>query len=198
MGCCWLSFVAAVKLLLFGGALLAQARAQVVDALAGISRLPRTNLLVFHNPRGEISPVRSISDWDRRREEVIRGMKEIMGPLPNEEKKCALDVITNEAVDCGAFIKQSITYASEPGSRVPAFLLVPKQKQKAEARKMPALLALHPTDMQFGKRVVVESLRDHYHAYARDLAERGYVVLEPAYPRMADYQPDLKALGYES
>jgi dienelactone hydrolase len=45
---------------------------------------------------------------------------------------------------------------------------------------------------------VVESLRPHYRSYARDLAERGFVVLAPAYPLMAGYQPDLKALGHAS
>ena len=60
------------------------------------------------------------------------------------------------------------------------------------------MLALHPTDMQYGHRVVAEQLRANYRAYGRDLAERGYVVLAPAYPIMADYQPDLKALGYQS
>src|SRR5258706_9824537 len=52
--------------------------------------------------------------------------------------------------------------------------------------------------MEYGQRVVVEQLRANYRAYARDLAERGYVVLAPAYPLMANYQPDLKALGYKS
>ncbi len=31
-----------------------------------------------------------------------------------------------------------------------------------------------------------------------ELVRHGYVVLAPAYPLMADYQPDLKALGYRS
>src|SRR5438128_1615793 len=75
------------------------------------------------------------------------------------------------------------------------FLLVPTGKKP---QKRPAVLALHPTDMQFGNRVVVEPLRDHYRAYGKDLAERGYVVLAPAYPLMANYQPDLNSLGYKS
>ena len=34
--------------------------------------------------------------------------------------------------------------------------------------------------------------------YASELAERGYVTLAPNYPLLARYQPDLKALGWES
>ena len=34
--------------------------------------------------------------------------------------------------------------------------------------------------------------------YASELAERGYVTLAPNYPLLAKYQPDIKALGWES
>jgi hypothetical protein len=76
-------------------------------------------------------------------------------------------------------------------------LLVPKAAL-ASRQKLPAILCLHPTDMQYGHRVTVEKLRDNYRAYAHDLAQRGFVVLAPAYPVMANYQPDLKTLGYQS
>jgi len=52
--------------------------------------------------------------------------------------------------------------------------------------------------MEYGHRVIVEDLRSSYRAYGRDLAERGFIVIAPAYPLMANYQPDLKALGYRS
>jgi dienelactone hydrolase len=104
-------------------------------------------------------------------------------------------VITEAEEDSASYVRRQITYASEPKSRVPAFLLIPKQ---AANQRCPAMLVLHPTDMEYGHRVVTEQLREHYRAYGRDLAERGYVVLAPAYPLMADYQPDLKALGYQS
>ena len=35
-------------------------------------------------------------------------------------------------------------------------------------------------------------------SYASELAERGFVTLAPAYPLLANYQPDLAALGYMS
>jgi dienelactone hydrolase len=123
-------------------------------------------------------------------------MQEVMGPLPRKEKRCPLEMKVEQEVDCGSYTRQLITYAAEPGSRVPAYLLVPKNASRRTKR--PAILALHPTDMEYGHRVVVETLRNHYRAYAVDLVERGYVVLAPAYPLMANYQPDLKAVGYQS
>src|SRR6185503_5736080 len=90
-----------------------------------------------------------------------------------------------------------INYQSEPGSHVPAYLCLPKAALTWE-KNFPAVLCLHPTDSQYGFRVTVEKLRDNYRTYAHDLAERGFVVLAPAYPLLANYQPDLKALGWQS
>jgi dienelactone hydrolase len=160
-------------------------------------RLPRTNLLVFHDRTGAVVPVKSKADWQQRRAEILRGMTEVMGPLPGREKRCPLNVQIEQETNCGSYVRQSITYAAEPGSRVPACLLIPKAALRKN-KKFPAVLALHPTDMEYGYRVVAEQLRANYRAYGSDLAERGYVVLAPAYPIMAGYQPDLNALGYQS
>jgi dienelactone hydrolase len=167
------------------------------DLLPAPSRLPRTNLLVFHDRTGAVVPVKSKSDWQQRRAEILRGMIEVMGPLPGREKRCPLDLQIEQETDCGSYVRRTISYAAEPGSRVPAFLLIPKAALRAK-RTFPAVLALHPTDMEFGYRVVAEQLRANYRAYGSDLAERGYVVLAPSYPLMAGYQPDLHALGYQS
>jgi pimeloyl-ACP methyl ester carboxylesterase len=161
------------------------------------SRLPRTNLLVFHDRTGAVVPVKSKADWQQRRAEILHGMTEVMGPVPGPEKRCPLDVQIEQETDCGSYVRRAITYAAEPGSRVPAYLLIPKAALRKN-KKLPAVLALHPTDMEYGYRVVAEQLRANYRAYGRDLAERGYVVLAPAYPIMAGYQPDLEALGCQS
>lgn len=177
-------------------ALPVSAQVSLADGIAP-PRLPRTNLLVYHGRHGEVLPVKSKSDWQKRRAEIVRGFEQIAGPLPGRNTRCALDVRIEEKTDCGAYERQFITYASEPGSRVPAYLLVPKTALTARG-KTPAVLCLHPTDMEYGHRVIVEKLRDHYRAYAHDLAARGFVTLAPAYPLMANYQPDLQALGWQS
>jgi hypothetical protein len=162
-----------------------------------LSRLPRTNLLVYHGRHGEVLPVKSKTDWQKRRAEILRGFQQIAGPLPGREKRCALDLRLVETKDCGSYERRLITYAAEPGSRVPAYLLIPKVAFEPR-KKFPAVLCLAPTDKEFGQRVAVETLRDNYRAYAHDLAERGFVTLVPAYPLLAGYQPDLKALGWQS
>jgi dienelactone hydrolase len=161
------------------------------------TRLPRTNLLVYHDADGKILQVKSKADWQKRREEILRGMQSVMGKLPGKEKRCTLDVKIESEVDFGNYVQRFVTYESEPGCRVPAYLLIPKTALSSR-KKTPAVLALHPTDMEFGHRVLVEQLRASYRAYARELVERGFVVLAPSYPLMANYQPNLQVLGYRS
>jgi len=160
-------------------------------------RLPRTNLLVYHRADGRIAPVRNKSNWQKRRTEILKGCQEIMGSLPGKEKRCSLDVKIEAEKDRGTYVERLVTYASEPHSRVPAYLLIPKEAL-ARGQRLPAILALHPTDMQNGHRTVIEQIHENYPPYGRDLAERGYVVLAPSYPVMANYEPDLKSLGYRS
>jgi dienelactone hydrolase len=164
--------------------------------LGPASRLPRTNLLLYARPDGETAPVRSIADWQKRRASILAAMQHVMGPLPGAQKRCPLEPLTIEEVDCGDFLRRKISYAAEPGSRVPAYLLIPK-RVLADRLKAPAVLALHQTHPA-GQKVVVGLGESPNDEYGVELARRGFVVLAPPYNRLADYWPDLKALGYES
>ena len=161
------------------------------------SRLDRDELLTFHAPDGAVRRVRNAADWQQRRAEIVAGMEEVMGALPGAEKRCALDVKIEEEFDCGDHLRRKLTYASEPNGRARAFLLIPKAALDGKA-KFPAVLCLHPTNNVLGNRTVVEDGIAANRAYALELTRRGYVTLAPAYPQLADYQPDLKALGYAS
>jgi hypothetical protein len=160
-------------------------------------RLPRENLLVYRGSDGKAAPITGVNDWLKRRAEIVRGMEAVMGKLPGAEKKCPLDMKIEEEVDCGSYVRRLITYASEPGGRVPAYLLVPKDVL-AGKRKTPAILCLHGTNNVVGHGVVVGLGTTPNRGYGLELAERGYVTLAPNYPLLAKYQPDLKKLGWES
>ena len=166
------------------------------DQAGKTSRLARTNLLVYRNDQGGIAPVKSIADWRKRRASILAGLQQVAGPLPGPEKRCSLDVRVGEEVDCGDFVRRFITYTSEPGGRVPAYLLIPKTALTG-AKKVPAVLCLHQTRPQ-GQKVVVGLANSPDDEYGVELARRGYVTLAPPYPLLANYHPDLKALGYQS
>ena len=48
-------------------------------------RLARTNLLMYRDNKGAVLPVKSVRDWPKRRAEILRGMNEVMGPLPGKD-----------------------------------------------------------------------------------------------------------------
>ncbi|MFO0877770.1 MAG: prolyl oligopeptidase family serine peptidase [Gemmataceae bacterium] len=160
-------------------------------------RLPRDRLLVYRGDDGKPTPVRSLDDWGKRRAEIVRGMESVMGRLPGDSKRCALDVKVEEEVDGGTYVRRLITYASEPGSRVPAYLLIPRDVL-AGKRKAAAVLCLHGTNNEVGAGSVVGLGKLPNRGYALELAQRGYVTLAPNYPLLAKYQPDLARLGWQS
>jgi dienelactone hydrolase len=182
--------------------------ARVIGALLGAlfppgapataeQRLDRDDLLSFHDESGTVQRVRTVAEWQKRRTEILAGMTHIMGPLPGPEKRCPLDVKVEDEADAGEYVRRKITYASEPGGRAQAYLLVPKAALDGR-RRFPAVLCLHPTNNTVGNRTVTEPGIASNRAYAHELATRGYVTLAPAYPHLADYRPDLKRLGYAS
>lgn len=176
-------------------ALLADEKSLATVAL-GTPRLPRENLLVYRAASNEPIAVKTPSDWQHRRAEIVHGMESVMGRLPGNEKRSPFEMSVDEEVDCGNFIRRLISFTSEPNCRVPAYLCIPKAVLQA-GKKAPAVLCLHGTDNVIGHGVVVGLGREN-RQYASELAERGYVTIAPNYPLLAKYQPDLKALGWES
>lgn len=179
--------------------------------LAGVPQLSaaddqrpdRENLLSYRDALGQVQPVRSVEDWLHRRRAIVTAMQEVMGPLPGAEKRIDPNMRIDREIDDGSYVQRVISYAAEPGSRVPAYLLVPKEAFTSETR-LPAALAPLGTGMSrtaFSRRALESDGLPHFNGppnYARTLAERGYVVLVPAYPLLGSYEPDLKRLGYRS
>gem|GEM_PF-334385 len=163
-------------------------------------RLPRDQLLLVRDAADTKAtrPINAAADWPQRRKEIVSSMQIVMGSLPGREKRCPLDVRIEEEIDRGTYLIRLVTYESEPGSRVPAYLCVPKAALQPEAAPVPAVLCLHGTDNVTGSGTVVGIGGRPNRQYASELAERGYVTLAPNYPLLARYQPDVLALGWES
>jgi acetyl esterase/lipase len=153
----------------------------------------KARLLVVRDGEGRERPVRTAADWERRREHILAAMQEVMGPLPEDSRKVPLDVKYTAEVKTPHYVRKKLTYAAEKGDRVPAWLLIPSERQG----KLPAVLCLHQTvavgkdePAGLGKR---EELR-----YAVHLAERGYVTLAPDYPSFGEYPYDFAKSPYQS
>ena len=171
------------------------ARAQETATPPPLRSLSRTDLLELPPRQGVPPRAENARHWEARRREAVAGFLSVTGLLPRG-KRCDLALKVEEEVDCGSFVRRRISYESTPGGRVPAFLCIPKAALAGKA--VPAVLCLHPTDNVVGNGVVVGLGGKPNRQYASELAERGFVTLAPAYPLLADYQPDLAALGFES
>jgi dienelactone hydrolase len=171
-----------------------------VAALVGLDQPPappfyadKLNLLVYIDDAGKAQPVHTADDWQKRRAHVLAGMQLVMGPLPDASRKVPPEMKIEEETDLGKIIRKKITFAVEKGDRLPAYLLIPKERKE----KAPAMLCLHQTTgIGKGEPAGVGGAKDLH--YALELAERGYVTLAPDYVTFGDYQPDYFAEGYVS
>src|SRR5262245_37652394 len=127
------------------------------------------------------------------RDRILKAMQEVMGPLPDESKRVALDVKVTVTVETPNYVRKKLTYAAEPGDRVPAYLLIPKGGDG----KRPAVLCLHQT-ITIGKDEPVGLGKQENKRYAHHLAERGYVTLAPDYPSFGEYPYDFARSSYAS
>lgn len=143
---------------------------------------------------GERHPVKTIADWERRRSHILENMQVVMGPFPDEAKRVPLDVQITEETDFPGYVRKRLTYAAEPGDRVPAFLLIPKGLKE----KAPGVVCLHPT-YEDGKDIAVGISGKPNRNYAQELAEHGYVTIAPDYLTFGEYRDvDPYAMGYVS
>lgn len=96
----------------------------------------------------------------------------LLGKLP---EKCSLDLNVIDEVDCGSYLRRTIEYSVERGERVRAFLCMPAGRQE----RLPGLFCFHQHggNRLLGKSEVVGLQGDPDQAYAKELAERGYITL---------------------
>jgi dienelactone hydrolase len=98
----------------------------------------------------------------------------LLGKMP---AKVELNLTVIEEVDCGTFVRKKISYASEMGETIPAFLCIPENATTST----PAIYCFHQHagNLLLGKSEVVGLAGSPEQAYAKELAERGYVTLAP-------------------
>lgn len=159
---------------------------------------PQQDILAVTDDAGHLHVATTAKEWQNRRRAILSAMQSVMGPLPRQPlgKPPAMTVL--EQVDCESYLRQRITYRTQPGCDTPAYLCIPKIALNDGAPRAAAVLCLHPTDDRVGHDIVVGLGGKTNRQYASELASRGYVTLSPSYPLLARYQPDLTKLGWES
>lgn len=152
------------------------------------------DLTYYLDVAGARHPVRSPAGWEVRRGHILANVQRVMGPLPGPERGVPLDVRVEAEERVGSLRRRKLTYQSEPGDRVPAYLFLPEPA----ARPAAAVLCLHQTT-RIGKDEPAGLGGDPSLHYALHLARRGCVTLAPDYPSFGEHRWDFAAArGYAS
>ncbi|MBP88754.1 MAG: hypothetical protein CMJ64_18920 [Planctomycetaceae bacterium] len=148
------------------------------------------HVMAYKDTDGKEHAVETPFNLGLRRSHILVGMQEAMGGLPDTFRRVPLDVEIIDETETDKYIRQRLSFASEPDDRVPAYLLRPKGLQG----KAPAMLCLHQTTKIGKGEPAGLGGRPTLH-YAHELAERGFVCLVPDYPSFGDYPYDFKGKG---
>ncbi|GCE25019.1 hypothetical protein KDA_05030 [Dictyobacter alpinus] len=103
-----------------------------------------------------------------------RAFIQCLGALP---VSCPLEVEVEEQTTEDTYVREHITYQASPGVRVPAYVLIPRRL----TQKTAAVVCIHQHNSEFhiGKSEPVGLAGNPDVFYARDLCQRGYIVIVP-------------------
>lgn len=151
-----------------------------------------SQLLIVRDASGTEHPVKTPADWSNRVAHIRANMQQVMGALPDASRWTPLDTYVVSEEQTAQYVRRKVRFTSEPGDRVPAWVLIPNDLPKGG--KAPAMLCLHQTT-GIGKDepAGLGGLKSLH--YAHELAERGYVCIVPDYPSFGEYPYDFKKEG---
>ncbi|MBI3854504.1 MAG: acetylxylan esterase [Planctomycetes bacterium] len=126
----------------------------------------------------------SAETWPKTRERILEGMRKIFCPMPTDKVSLDPQVISEE--DCGNYLRRKVSIQVQPGDRMPAYLLVPKQLKS----RVPAIVCFYGTTSGAGKETTVGlsggrpgSPPEKNRAFAVDMVEAGFVAFAADYLR---------------
>lgn len=122
-----------------------------------------------------------LSGPELQRSQILESMESAMGKLPDRSNLPALDLQIIDSLKEDNYTRLTISFTAAENEQVPAYLYVPHQKGPQE--KHAAMLVLHGTG-DLGKQLVDGKSPNKNRAHAKELAQRGYVVIAPDYPSM--------------
>jgi len=136
----------------------------------------------YLNERWE-QPFKSSASHEKKRQQILRNMEKAMGKLPDRSDLPPFEIKISDSVMEDRFTRYTLTFNVANNERLPVYLYVPKQR--GSIQRIPAMLVLHGTSV-LGKGVVDGQGPLPNRAHARELAQRGYVVIAPDYPSFGD------------
>ncbi len=120
------------------------------------------------------APIDSIQTWEAKRDRILDTLRTLLGEPSNLEIP-APEAKILDIMDEGTYIRKRLRIRSESDDWIPAYLLLPKDLPPVPS---PAMITLHQTVAQ-GKDETCGISGDPELAFARELAERGYICITP-------------------
>lgn len=136
---------------------------------------------------GSIAGITTAAEWERRRAAILAGFQQAAGRLPARDDLPSARIEVVETLESPRWIRRKIRLDAglgTEGDQIPAYLYLPREDEPP-AGPHAGIVALHPTHA-IGKGVVDGQSERPNRAYARELAERGFVVIAPDYPSFGD------------
>lgn len=129
----------------------------------------KAELIYLHEQDGK--PLSTESQWKARRESIRRLLDEFLGTPPRSKPPLEPKILEETALD--GYTRRKLSYQTEPGERVPAYLLIPKNLRG----RAPVVLCPHQTTtpLTSGMRDPVGLNGDPTLHTALHLVRRGYV-----------------------
>lgn len=150
-------------------------------------------LLSYIDSEGHKAPVKTLSEWQIKRGQILDSMQAFFGKFPGDPDMPPFDsripdlptfhTVIRDSVRTNLYTRYNIRFTVAQNEEVTAYLYIPVKKEKG--MKFPAMLALHQTE-DIGKGSVDGQGPYINLAYARELAQRGYIVIAPDYPSFGD------------
>lgn len=146
-------------------------------------------ILTYVDTQGHVAPVTTLFDWQIKRGQILDSMQALFGRLPDDPSLPPFNTrvpdlpdfntIVIDSMKTNSYSRYNIRFTVAENEEVTAYLYIPLIKGKGV--KFPAMLALHQTE-DIGKGSVDGQGPYINMVYAKELAERGYVVIAPDYP----------------
>jgi hypothetical protein len=116
--------------------------------------------------------IRTLPEWIEQRKVILKRWNDYLGIIDPNPDPPKMNILSEGRTD--GLIRQLVEYESEPGVKVPAYLLKPQKI----AKKLPAIVALHSTsDNQMKYIAGVE--KGNIKALGYNLARMGFIVICP-------------------
>lgn len=131
----------------------------------------------------------------KNNDSVLDSLQAVMGPLPCLVNLPPMNIQYKDSMQTKDYTRYTISFTVAENEDLPAYLYLPACKSP---ERYPAMLVLHSTG-DLGKGIVDGQGNLPNRAIAKELAERGYVVIAPDYPGFGDLKNyDFEHDRYES